>query len=99
MHANFLGKWLVNLAKQALIRRRKRAVLLAPLKCGERLGFRSCRDLDYRMKYYCFQRLRQLGIALVFGCLLATSSFGAEAAEAHEEGIPLKPDVILHIGK
>src|SRR3954470_21409234 len=51
------------------------------------------------MKYYCFQRLRQLGMALVFGCLLATSSFGAEAAEAHEEGIPLKPDVILHIGK
>src|SRR4051794_35915802 len=51
------------------------------------------------MKYYCFQRLRQLGMALVFGCLLATSSFGAEAAEAHEEGVPLKPDVILHIGK
>src|SRR3954452_8600637 len=52
------------------------------------------------MKYCCFYRLKQLGVALFIGGILATCSFGAEpATQAHEEGVPLAPDVILHIGK
>src|SRR3954452_948069 len=52
------------------------------------------------MKYRCFFQLKQLGMALFFGCVLATSSFGAETAGAvHEEGVPLAPEVIVHIGK
>lgn len=50
------------------------------------------------MKYHCFPRLARFATAAFFGCVFATSSWAAEGAELHE-GIPLKPDVLWHIGK